>query len=92
MDELRALRYLTKVVETGNFTKAASLFSVPPSSLSRGVAIHLPHPLAPHHHHRVRQVRRVDLQFLPRGYSPLSDNNSSYTLPEEFLEIRLRRT
>ena len=38
MDELRALRYFSKVVETGSFTKAASLFSVPPSSLSRRVA------------------------------------------------------
>lgn len=38
MDELRALRYFSKVVETGSFTKAASTFSVPPSSLSRRVA------------------------------------------------------
>jgi DNA-binding transcriptional LysR family regulator len=38
MDELRALRYFSKVVETGSFTKAASLFSVPPSSLSRRVS------------------------------------------------------
>lgn len=38
MDELRALRYFSKVVETGSFTKAASLFSVPPSSLSRRIA------------------------------------------------------
>jgi DNA-binding transcriptional LysR family regulator len=38
MDELRALRYFSKVVETGSFTKAASHFSVPPSSLSRRVA------------------------------------------------------
>ena len=38
MDELRALRHFSKVVETGSFTKAASLFSVPPSSLSRRVA------------------------------------------------------
>lgn len=38
MDELRALRYFSKVVETGSFTKAAHLFSVPPSSLSRRVA------------------------------------------------------
>jgi DNA-binding transcriptional LysR family regulator len=38
MDELRALRYFSKVVETGSFTKAANLFSVPPSSLSRRVA------------------------------------------------------
>jgi DNA-binding transcriptional LysR family regulator len=38
MDELRALRYFSKVVETGSFTKAASFFSVPPSSLSRRVA------------------------------------------------------
>jgi DNA-binding transcriptional LysR family regulator len=38
VDELRALRYFSKVVETGSFTKAASFFSVPPSSLSRRVA------------------------------------------------------
>lgn len=38
MDQLRALRYFVKVVETGSFTKAAALFSVPPSSLSRRVA------------------------------------------------------
>lgn len=38
MDQLRALKYFVKVVETGSFTKAASLFSVPPSSLSRRIA------------------------------------------------------
>ncbi|TLU66198.1 LysR family transcriptional regulator [Thalassotalea litorea] len=38
MDQLRALRYFIKVAETGSFTKAASMFSVPPSSLSRRVA------------------------------------------------------
>ncbi|WP_372883035.1 LysR family transcriptional regulator [Psychromonas sp.] len=38
MDQLRALKYFVKVVETGSFTKAARLFSVPPSSLSRRVA------------------------------------------------------
>lgn len=38
MDQLRALRYFSAVVETGSFTKAARLFSVPPSSLSRRVA------------------------------------------------------
>ena len=38
MDELKALKYFIKVVETGSFTKAASIFSVPPSSLSRRVA------------------------------------------------------
>lgn len=38
MDQLRALKYFIKVVETGNFTKAAAQFSVPPSSLSRRVA------------------------------------------------------
>lgn len=37
MDELRALRYFSKVVETGSFTKAAQVFAVPPSSLSRRV-------------------------------------------------------
>lgn len=38
MDELRALRYFSKVVETGSFTQAARAFGVPPSSLSRRVA------------------------------------------------------
>ncbi|MGP1720457.1 LysR family transcriptional regulator [Shewanella frigidimarina] len=38
MDQLRAMRYFSKVVETGSFTKAASAFNVPPSSLSRRVA------------------------------------------------------
>jgi DNA-binding transcriptional LysR family regulator len=38
LDHLRAIRYFSKVVETGSFTKAASAFNVPPSSLSRRVA------------------------------------------------------
>lgn len=38
MDQLRALRYFCKVVETGSFTRAAEAYSVPPSSLSRRVA------------------------------------------------------
>jgi DNA-binding transcriptional LysR family regulator len=38
MDQLRALRYFSAVVETGSFTKAARIFSVPASSLSRRVA------------------------------------------------------
>ena len=38
MDQLRAMRYFSKVVETGSFTKAASALNVPPSSLSRRVA------------------------------------------------------
>ena len=38
MDQLRALRYFTKVVETGSFTRAAAEFSVPPSSISRRIA------------------------------------------------------
>jgi len=38
MDQLRALRYFCKVVESGSFTRAAAHFSVPPSSLSRRVA------------------------------------------------------
>ncbi len=38
MDQLRAIRYFSKVAETGSFTKAASAFKVPPSSLSRRVA------------------------------------------------------
>jgi DNA-binding transcriptional LysR family regulator len=38
MDQLRALRYFSKVAETGSFTLAARVFDVPPSSLSRRVA------------------------------------------------------
>lgn len=38
MDQLRALRYFSAVVETGSFTRAAKRFSVPASSLSRRVA------------------------------------------------------
>jgi DNA-binding transcriptional LysR family regulator len=38
VDQLRALKYFIKVVNTGSFTKAAAIFSVPPSSLSRRVA------------------------------------------------------
>lgn len=38
MDQFRALRYFSKVAETGSFTKAAVIFGVPPSSLSRRVA------------------------------------------------------
>jgi len=38
MDQLRALKYFVQVVETGSFTKAAEVFSVPASSLSRRVA------------------------------------------------------
>lgn len=38
MDQLRALRYFCKVVESGSFTSAAEAFSVPPSSISRRIA------------------------------------------------------
>jgi DNA-binding transcriptional LysR family regulator len=38
LDQLKALKYFAAVVETGSFTKAAALFSVPPSSLSRRIA------------------------------------------------------
>ena len=38
LDQFRALRYFSKVVETGSFTGAAKVFGVPPSSLSRRVA------------------------------------------------------
>lgn len=38
MDQLRALRYFVKIVELGNFNKAAAYFSVPSSSLSRRVS------------------------------------------------------
>ncbi|MEM7359221.1 MAG: LysR substrate-binding domain-containing protein [Pseudomonadota bacterium] len=38
MDQLRALKYFAKVVETGSFTQAAQSFSVPASSVSRRIA------------------------------------------------------
>jgi DNA-binding transcriptional LysR family regulator len=38
VDQLRAIRYFSKVAETGSFTKASGYFGVPPSSLSRRVA------------------------------------------------------
>lgn len=38
LDQLRAIRYFSKVVETGSFTKAAKVFGVPSSSLSRRVS------------------------------------------------------
>jgi len=38
MDQLKAIRYFVKVVETGSFTLAAKAFGVPASSLSRRVA------------------------------------------------------
>ena len=38
MDQLRALRYFSKVVELGSFSRAADQFSVPASSLSRRIA------------------------------------------------------
>jgi len=38
VDQLKALKYFVKVVETGSFTKAAKILSVPSSSLSRRVA------------------------------------------------------
>ncbi len=38
MDQLRAIRYFSKVAETGSFTRAAGAFGVPPSSVSRRVA------------------------------------------------------
>jgi len=38
VDQLKALKYFVKVVETGSFTKAAKMLSVPSSSLSRRVA------------------------------------------------------
>ena len=38
MDQLRALRYFSKVAETGSFTFAANTFSVPASSISRRIA------------------------------------------------------
>ena len=38
MDRLKALRYFSKVVELGSFSKAAEEFSVPPSSLSRRIS------------------------------------------------------
>ena len=38
LNQLKALKYFSKVVETGSFTRAAEAFSVPPSSLSRRIA------------------------------------------------------
>ena len=38
LDQLKALRYFVAVVEAESFTKAAALFSVPASSLSRRIA------------------------------------------------------
>ena len=38
LDQFKALKYFVKVVEFGNFTKAARFFNVPASSLSRRVA------------------------------------------------------
>ena len=38
MDELRAIRYFTKVAESGSFSAAADSFAVPPSSISRRIA------------------------------------------------------
>ena len=38
MDQLRALKYFVKIVELGNFSKAAAFFSVPSSSLSRRIS------------------------------------------------------
>lgn len=38
MDKLRALKYFVEVVELNSFTKAAEVFSVPASSLSRRIA------------------------------------------------------
>lgn len=38
MDQLKAIKYFIKVVETGSFTQAAAAFNVPASSLSRRIA------------------------------------------------------
>ncbi len=38
LDQFKALKYFVKVVEFGNFTRAARFFNVPASSLSRRVA------------------------------------------------------
>ncbi len=38
MDQLRAIKYFVKTAEFGNFTRAAAIFNVPASSLSRRVA------------------------------------------------------
>ena len=62
MDQLRALRYFSKVVETGSFTKAAETFSVPASSLSRRIADlekSLGANLLKRTHHRVVQVTEI---------------------------------
>lgn len=65
MDQLRALKYFVKVVETGSFTQAAKLFAVPPSSLSRRVAdleAHLGATLLQ------RSTRSVNLTEVGRAY------------------------
>ena len=38
LDQLKALKYFVKVVEFGNFTKAARFFNVPASSVSRRIS------------------------------------------------------
>jgi DNA-binding transcriptional LysR family regulator len=38
MDQFRALKYFSAVAKTSSFTKAAAMYGVPPSSLSRRVA------------------------------------------------------
>ena len=38
LNQLKALKYFSKVVETGSFTRATEVFSVPPSSPSRRIA------------------------------------------------------
>ena len=40
-----------------------------PDALDEADASYLPQPLPPHHRRRVRQVRRVSLEFLP-GVGP----------------------
>jgi hypothetical protein len=41
-----------------------------PNALDEPDVVHPPQALPPHHWRRVRQLRRVYLEFLPPGYTP----------------------
>ena len=61
-----------------------------PDALDEPVANHLPQALAAYHRRRVRQVRRVDLEFLSRGSIPLP-TTISHRVALRFLMLRLKR-
>ena len=48
-----------------------------------------PQILPPRHYRRVRQVRRVDLEFLPRG-RPLFAPNLANSLPVKFERVSIK--